>query len=111
MEAKCQRYACSAASSPPWALYPVADAPSDFLRVLRDGGTQAADGGDAQLRRAVYGENSMQLPRTSVWEILARHVVHPFYLFQYFSVAVWYAPNCFDLFLSFLDKYIYMQVR
>lgn len=87
MEARCQRFLAAAGLGADWALHPVAAAPADFLKFV--GPASSGGGASRELYRAVYGDNNMQLPRTSVWEILARQIIHPFYIFQYFSVAVW----------------------
>lgn len=87
LEIKCQRFACSKEATN-WLLYPVAAAPLEFVKYL-DGKETKDSFPSRGLLRAVFGENNMQLPRTSVGEILARQMVHPFYIFQYFSVAVW----------------------
>jgi hypothetical protein len=88
LEIKCKRYACSAADTA-WKLYPVSAVPSNFLDFLGEPTTRDNSSTSRAMMRAIFGENNMQLPRTSVWEILVRQMVHPFYLFQYFSVAVW----------------------
>ena len=87
LEVKCKRYV-SAKLATQWALYPIATAPAGFVNLLNPDSTQSKLY-SRDLLHILYGENNMQLPRTSVWQILAKQMVHPFYLFQYFSVAVW----------------------
>lgn len=43
--------------------------------------------------RVQYGLNVMRIPESSFSEIAIRHMLSPFYLFQYFAAAVWYAED------------------
>lgn len=43
--------------------------------------------------RLQYGLNAMKIPESSFFEIAVRHMLSPFYLFQYFAAAVWYAED------------------
>ena len=40
-----------------------------------------------------YGPNQMTIPETTFVEVGIRHMLSPFYIFQYFSAAVWFAEN------------------
>jgi predicted P-type ATPase len=42
---------------------------------------------------AQYGYNKMKVPESTFMEIGLRHLLSPFYLFQYFAVIVWYVEN------------------
>lgn len=44
---------------------------------------------EKHLLHAQYGSNCMYIPETSTLEIILKHALSPFYLFQYFAVIVW----------------------
>lgn len=80
-----------ATSKHQWKVTQVPDVPLLFLDLLRSIATNSSQAhGTRQSVRAHYGDNQMRLPVASFWDILAVTVVHPFYLFQYFSVGIWY---------------------
>ncbi|KAF4533323.1 hypothetical protein B566_EDAN004444 [Ephemera danica] len=45
------------------------------------------------LRRIVYGNNDIQVPLQSVATLILLEVLNPFYMFQVFSLAVWFAEG------------------
>lgn len=81
----CVRYVASSQEN--WAVKEVPEVPVNFLDFLS--GKAVSDGASRSLSRSRYGDNKMALPVASFWDILAVTVVHPFYLFQYFSVTIW----------------------
>jgi hypothetical protein len=42
--------------------------------------------------RILYGRNRMELPPTSMTDILITQLISPFFIFQYFSIILWYKP-------------------
>ncbi|KAG0712395.1 putative cation-transporting ATPase 13A3 [Chionoecetes opilio] len=44
-------------------------------------------------RRVVYGENSIRVPITPITQLLFLEALNPFYIFQLFSVCLWYSDN------------------
>lgn len=40
-------------------------------------------------RKALYGSNELNVPVKSILELVSEEMVHPFYVFQYASVAIW----------------------
>lgn len=40
--------------------------------------------------RILYGKNRMELPPTSITDILITQLISPFFIFQYFSIILWY---------------------
>ena len=42
---------------------------------------------------AQYGRNEMVLPEISSCELLIKHALSPFFLFQYFAVGIWMAEG------------------
>lgn len=44
-------------------------------------------------RRAIFGPNSIQVPVQSIFRLMFLEVLNPFYVFQVFSVCLWYADN------------------
>lgn len=42
---------------------------------------------------AQYGQNVMRIPESSFLDVAIRHILSPFYLFQYFAAGVWYAED------------------
>ncbi|XP_019699180.2 probable cation-transporting ATPase 13A3 isoform X2 [Harpegnathos saltator] len=48
------------------------------------------------LRRIVYGSNEIVVPLQSIGVLLLLEVLNPFYVFQAFSLAVWFAENYFN---------------
>ncbi|XP_064459602.1 polyamine-transporting ATPase 13A3-like isoform X2 [Ornithodoros turicata] len=45
------------------------------------------------VRRILYGDNAINVQIQSVFRILFREVLEPFYIFQVFSLAVWFSDN------------------
>ncbi|KAJ8320109.1 hypothetical protein KUTeg_001696 [Tegillarca granosa] len=42
-----------------------------------------------QLKRLVYGDNSVEVQVKSYWRLFIEEVMNPFYIFQIFSIALW----------------------
>jgi len=91
LEARCQRF--SASSLNEYTLLAVPHVPHNFPRFLSGGGSAGAKRKELELEReiltALYGPNEMVLPEVSSLEVLIRHTLHPFFLFQYFAVTIW----------------------
>ncbi|CAD6192928.1 unnamed protein product [Caenorhabditis auriculariae] len=45
---------------------------------------------EAELRRTYFGENLMAADLTPIFVIICKEIISPFYMFQIFSVIVWY---------------------
>lgn len=54
------------------------------------------DGDQVYLRTLAFGRNSLEFAQPSVPALLVREVLHPFYVFQIFSIVLW-----------LLDEYVY----
>lgn len=65
--------------------YP-ADSHLPLERFQKSKGLSAAELEDA---RAVYGENRLQIPQPTFWELFSEHAVAPFFVFQIFCVGLW----------------------
>uniref|UniRef100_A0A670Z0W6 Cation-transporting ATPase n=1 Tax=Pseudonaja textilis TaxID=8673 RepID=A0A670Z0W6_PSETE len=46
-----------------------------------------------ELRREISGPNAIDIEVTPVWKLLVKEVLHPFYIFQAFSVCLWFAES------------------
>ncbi|GJN90098.1 hypothetical protein Rhopal_003097-T1 [Rhodotorula paludigena] len=57
------------------------------LAALRRGLSTAA--GDLALRATLFGSNAIEIEAKSVGALLMDEVLHPFYIFQIFSIALW----------------------
>ncbi|KAK3861483.1 hypothetical protein Pcinc_032556 [Petrolisthes cinctipes] len=44
---------------------------------------------EAQRRKALYGENILDIAVLSIWQLLVQQAVNPFYIFQAFTVVLW----------------------
>jgi len=66
--------------------YKAAQPYSSLLRASRQGLSQP----EANLRRGLFGSNLAQVPVKSHLQLLLDEVLHPFYIFQVWSVVVWY---------------------
>uniref|UniRef100_A0A670YYS7 Cation-transporting ATPase n=1 Tax=Pseudonaja textilis TaxID=8673 RepID=A0A670YYS7_PSETE len=44
-------------------------------------------------RREISGPNAIDIEVTPVWKLLVKEVLHPFYIFQAFSVCLWFAES------------------
>ena len=45
------------------------------------------------MRRIMFGENEIVVPVHSIPILLVKEILTPFYVFQVFSVCLWYADN------------------
>lgn len=70
-----------------WQIIEVDAVPQSILAYLKI--KQFNGNNFRSLSYAQYGPNKMTIPIASFWDILAKTVVHPFYLFQYFSITIW----------------------
>lgn len=48
---------------------------------------------EQSILRTQYGLNLMKIPESTFMEIAIRHMLSPFYLFQYFAASVWFAED------------------
>eukprot|EP01041_Mallomonas_annulata_P008208 gene8208-16880_t len=90
VEINCQRYFLVADGKD--ILKKVDVVPKDFKNKFITNRTS-----DDELIRSTlaahYGPNSMTLPDANFIEILTKQIFHPFYVFQYFAVAVWLSAD------------------
>ncbi|KAL4457986.1 hypothetical protein ABPG75_012851 [Micractinium tetrahymenae] len=76
---------------------PVPAMPDDFAATLRGvAGSrnikgQLMDDFDRSERRTLYGANELVIPVKSVPVLMGEEMIHPFFIFQYASVAIWCA--------------------
>ena len=54
---------------------------------------------EVESRKGVFGPNELDINPKSIAQLMVQEVLHPFYLFQLFSVTVW-----------FIDEYIYYSI-
>ncbi|KAI3637529.1 hypothetical protein MIR68_004178 [Amoeboaphelidium protococcarum] len=48
---------------------------------------------EVQERQLLFGKNSIDIPIKSDWKLLVDEILHPFYVFQLFSIMLWIAEN------------------
>ncbi|NXM61435.1 AT134 ATPase, partial [Illadopsis cleaveri] len=48
---------------------------------------------EQNLRRVICGPNSIDVPVIPIWKLLIKEVLNPFYVFQLFSVCLWFAED------------------
>uniref|UniRef100_A0A8C6XCN0 Cation-transporting ATPase n=1 Tax=Naja naja TaxID=35670 RepID=A0A8C6XCN0_NAJNA len=46
-----------------------------------------------ELRGEICGPNAIDIEVTPIWKLLVKEVLHPFYIFQAFSVCLWFAET------------------
>uniref|UniRef100_A0A8C4V622 Cation-transporting ATPase n=1 Tax=Falco tinnunculus TaxID=100819 RepID=A0A8C4V622_FALTI len=72
------------------------------------------------VRRVICGPNTIDVPVIPVWKLLVKEVLNPFYVFQLFSVCLWFAEDYMEyataiiimsLLSIFLTVYDLRQVR
>lgn len=94
IEYRYNRYVYSQAAD---AFIPIPPLPSNFARRLADmsdaisipvHGPNSKDWGRMD-RASLYGSNEIVIAVKSIPELVAEEMVHPFYVFQYASVAIW----------------------
>lgn len=94
LEFRCGRYLYSHGQA---TFLPVPAMPSDFGTTLcsvtgsRNIKGQLMDDFDRSERRALYEANELVIPVKSVPVLMAEEMIHPFFIFQYASVAIWCA--------------------
>lgn len=91
IEVECVRYCASNRNK--YTFCRVPDVPIHFKRFLLPNYESIHKQEDleeeSRLMKIHYGKNVMKIPETSFFEIALRYMLSPFYLFQYFSVAIW----------------------
>uniref|UniRef100_A0A8C3L209 Cation-transporting ATPase n=1 Tax=Chrysolophus pictus TaxID=9089 RepID=A0A8C3L209_CHRPC len=48
---------------------------------------------EQSLRRVICGPNTIDVPVIPIWKLLIKEVLNPFYVFQLFSVCLWFAED------------------
>ncbi|NXN78951.1 AT134 ATPase, partial [Bombycilla garrulus] len=48
---------------------------------------------EQNVRRVICGPNTIDVPVTPIWKLLIKEVLNPFYVFQLFSVCLWFAED------------------
>ncbi|NXX85767.1 AT134 ATPase, partial [Urocolius indicus] len=48
---------------------------------------------EQNVRRVICGPNTIQVPVIPIWKLLIKEVLNPFYVFQLFSVCLWFAED------------------
>uniref|UniRef100_A0A8C3K705 Cation-transporting ATPase n=1 Tax=Calidris pygmaea TaxID=425635 RepID=A0A8C3K705_9CHAR len=75
---------------------------------------------EQNVRRVICGPNSIDVPVIPIWKLLIKEVLNPFYVFQLFSVCLWFAEDYMEyataiiimsLLSIFLTVYDLRQVR
>lgn len=89
-EASCVRYLASKEKGS-WVVSQVPDAPANFSDIYVYGSEVKQE--DRQYMKVMYGPNHMYIASADFMQILLSNVTAPFYLFQYFAVAVWLYTN------------------
>lgn len=59
------------------------------IRHLKNGVTQSMQ----DQRRGIFGENNIEIEEKSITQLLMDEVLHPFYIFQIFSIFLWLADD------------------
>lgn len=100
LEYRCTRYLYSSSAG---TFLPVPSMPSEFVDELHAAATarrvkgQTIDEWLRTHRRSLYGQNELVIPVKSPLELLGEEMTHPFYVFQYVSVAIW----CLEAYYSY----------
>uniref|UniRef100_A0A8C3MTD7 Cation-transporting ATPase n=1 Tax=Geospiza parvula TaxID=87175 RepID=A0A8C3MTD7_GEOPR len=66
---------------------------------------------EQNVRRAMCGPNSIDVPVIPIWKLLIKEVLNPFYVFQLFSVCLWFAEDYMEyaiaiIFMSLLSIFL-----
>ncbi|KYO40009.1 putative cation-transporting ATPase 13A2 isoform A [Alligator mississippiensis] len=48
---------------------------------------------DQAIRRLICGPNTIDVRVVPIWKLLVKEVLHPFYVFQLFSICLWFADD------------------
>ncbi|NXN99471.1 AT134 ATPase, partial [Rhinopomastus cyanomelas] len=48
---------------------------------------------EQNVRREICGPNTIDVPVTPIWKLLLKEVLNPFYIFQLFSVCLWFSEE------------------
>lgn len=95
IEVDCVRYVASSASA--YIFARVSDAPFNFARFCDPSYDARTDRKALHkeycILSAHYGQNLMKIPESGFFEVAFRHIMSPFYIFQYFAAIIWYAEN------------------
>lgn len=100
LEYRCGRYLYSHSVG---TFLPVPSVPEGFIDELMGASNsrrikgQLTDEWQRNDRRVVYGPNELLIPVKTPLQLLGEEMVHPFYVFQYASVAIW----CMEAYYSY----------
>ncbi|XP_064241762.1 probable cation-transporting ATPase 13A4 [Passer domesticus] len=66
---------------------------------------------EQNLRRVICGPNAIDVPVIPIWKLLIKEVLNPFYVFQLFSVCLWFAEEYMEyaiaiIFMSLLSIFL-----
>ncbi|NXO77341.1 AT134 ATPase, partial [Sitta europaea] len=66
---------------------------------------------EQNVRRLICGPNTIDVPVIPIWKLLIKEVLNPFYVFQLFSVCLWFAEDYMEyataiIFMSFLSIFL-----
>ncbi|XP_039578383.1 probable cation-transporting ATPase 13A4 [Passer montanus] len=66
---------------------------------------------EQNLRRVICGPNAIDVPVIPIWKLLIKEVLNPFYVFQLFSVCLWFAEDYMEyataiIFMSLLSIFL-----
>ncbi|CAN8190692.1 unnamed protein product [Coccothraustes coccothraustes] len=66
---------------------------------------------EQNVRRVMCGPNTIDVPVIPIWKLLIKEVLNPFYVFQLFSVCLWFAEDYMEyaiaiLFMSLLSIFL-----
>lgn len=94
LEYRCGRYLFSHAEQ---TFFPVPGLPKDFPATVRAlaAAPMAGSGSshDRRIREVLYGSNELVIPTPTIPSLLIEEMIHPFFLFQYVSVLIWWVPG------------------
>uniref|UniRef100_A0A8D2N1V7 Cation-transporting ATPase n=1 Tax=Zonotrichia albicollis TaxID=44394 RepID=A0A8D2N1V7_ZONAL len=66
---------------------------------------------EQNVRRVICGPNTIDVPVIPIWKLLIKEVLNPFYVFQLFSVCLWFAEDYMEyaiaiIFMSLLSIFL-----
>ncbi|XP_021392483.2 putative cation-transporting ATPase 13A4 [Lonchura striata] len=66
---------------------------------------------EQNVRRVICGPNTIAVPVIPIWKLLIKEVLNPFYVFQLFSVCLWFAEDYMEyasaiIFMSLLSIFL-----
>ncbi|XP_030135799.4 probable cation-transporting ATPase 13A4 [Taeniopygia guttata] len=61
---------------------------------------------EQNVRRVICGPNTIDVPVIPIWKLLIKEVLNPFYVFQLFSVCLWFAED----YMEYANAIIFMSL-